>query len=85
MAGTIGRWLTAVLVASLTVLAPTAASASVQPHPPYTERFYCHRIVHPAAMHGYPWRLPPRAAFCLPRPVVRGTESQLPLPAHASR
>jgi len=76
MAHTIGRPLIALLVASLTVLAPSAASASVQPHPPSMERFYCHRLVHPVAMQGYPWRLPNRA-FCLPRPAVRGTDSQM--------
>jgi hypothetical protein len=83
MAHTIGRPLIAVLVASLTVLAPSAASASAQPHPPYMERFYCHRLVHPVAMHGYPWQLPNRA-FCLPRPASRGADSQIRPPAHAT-
>ena len=76
MAHTTGRPLIALLVASLTVLAPSGASASVQPHPPYMERFYCHRLVHPVAMQGDPWRLPTRA-FCLPRPAVRDTDSQM--------
>jgi hypothetical protein len=83
MAYTIGRPLIAVLVASLTVLAPSAASASAQPHPPYMERFYCHRLVHPVAMHGYPWQLPNRA-FCLPRTVSRGADSQIRPPVHAT-
>ena len=68
MAHTMERPLSAVLVVSLTVLAPSAASASARPHPPAMERFYCHRIVHPVAMQGYPWRLPTRA-YCLPRPA----------------
>jgi hypothetical protein len=83
MAHTIRRPLIAALVASLTVLAPSAASASAQPHPPYMERFYCHRPVHPVAMHGDPWQLPNRT-FCLPRPAVRGADSQIRPSAHAT-
>ena len=84
MAHTIRRPLIGVLVASLTVLAPTPASAAGQPHPPYTERLYCHRLVHPVAMHGYPWQLPNRA-FCLPRPAVRVPDSQTRLPSRPPR
>jgi hypothetical protein len=80
MAHTMERPLTAMLVVSLTVLAPSAASASARPHPPAMERFYCHRIVHPVAMHGYPWQLPNRT-YCLPRPAVRGASSQTRPPA----
>jgi hypothetical protein len=71
MAHKMRRLLTTLLVASLMVLAPSAASAAARPHPPAMERFYCHRIVHPVAMQGYPWRLPTRA-YCLPRPAARG-------------
>jgi hypothetical protein len=74
MAHTMERPLTAMLVVSLMVLAPSAASASARPHPPAMERFYCHRIVHPVAMHGYPWQLPNRT-YCLPRPAGRGADS----------
>jgi hypothetical protein len=82
MAHTMGRPLTALLVVSLTVLAPSSTSALGRPHPPDLERFYCHRIVHPVAMHGYPWQLPNRAG-CLPRGAVRGAGFQARPPAHA--
>jgi hypothetical protein len=78
MAHTIRRLLTALLVVSLTVLAPSAATASARPHPPAMERFYCHRTFHPVAMHGYPWRLPARAS-CLSRPAVRGVGGDYPV------
>ena len=80
MAHTMRRSLTAVLVVSLTVLAPSSASALGRPHPPDMERFYCHRMVHPVAMRGYGWQLPNRAD-CLPRPAVRGADSQTRAPA----
>jgi hypothetical protein len=83
MAHTMGRPLTAVLVVSLTVVAPSSASAFGPPHPPDTERFYCHRIVHPVAMHGYGWQVPNRAG-CLPRPAVRRADSQTRPPAHST-
>ena len=79
MAHTLGRPLTAVLVVSLTVLAPSSASALGRPHPPDIERFYCHRMVHPVAMRGYAWHMPNRAG-CLQRPAVRRADSHSPTP-----
>ena len=79
MAHTMGRRLTALLVVSLTVLAPSSSSALGRPHPPDMERFYCHRIVHPVAMRGYARQMPNRAG-CLPRPAVSRTDSHWPTP-----
>jgi hypothetical protein len=79
MAHTMGRPLTAVLVVSLTLLAPSSASALGRPHPPDMERFYCHRTVHPVAMRGYAWQMPNRAG-CLPRPAVRRADPHWPTP-----
>ena len=61
----LARLITASLIAAVGVLTPTTSPASGRPAPSVMERFYCHRIVDPVAMH-HPKQ--PGRAHCLQRP-----------------
>ena len=62
----LARLITTSLIAAIGVT-PTTSQATGRPAPSVMERFYCHRLVHPVAMH-HPPKRPANRVPCIQRP-----------------